>query len=125
MSDKLNGAMIQASHLSKFYGSFVAIQDISFSIPKGQIVAFLGPNGAGKSTTMKMLVGFLTPTSGTASVCGFDVIEQPLEVKKRVGYLAEGAPSYGDMTARRFLEFVAEIRGYHGAERDRRVGDAD
>ncbi len=116
--------MIEIKALTKRFGSIAAVDDVTLSVGKGEVLGLLGPNGAGKSTTMKMLVGFLTPTSGTASVCGFDVIEQPLEVKKRVGYLAEGAPSYGDMTARRFLEFVAEIRGYHGAERDRRVGES-
>jgi ABC-2 type transport system ATP-binding protein len=85
------------------------------------VLGFLGPNGAGKSTTMRMIVGFLAPTSGTAKVCGFDVREQPIEVKRRVGYLPEGAPLYGDMTPRSFLRFVAEARGYTGAAARSRI----
>ena len=111
MSDKLNGAMIQASHLSKFYGSFVAIQDISFSIPKGQIVAFLGPNGAGKSTTMKILSGFLAASEGSASIAGFDVNGQRLEAARRLGYLPENGPLYDDMTPAELLAFFGNARG--------------
>ncbi len=111
MSDKSNEAMIQASHLSKFYGSFVAIQDISFSIPKGQIVAFLGPNGAGKSTTMKILSGFLAASEGSASIAGFDVNGQRLEAARRLGYLPENGPLYDDMTPSELLTFFGNARG--------------
>jgi ABC-2 type transport system ATP-binding protein len=104
------------SHLCKSFGALEAVKDISFEVEQGEVLGFLGPNGAGKSTTMKMVTGFLTPTSGTAMVCGFDVCDQPLEVKRRIGYLPEGAPSYGEMTPRGFLEFVAGVRGYQGAE---------
>lgn len=111
MSDKSNEAMIQASHLSKFYGSFVAIQDISFSIPKGQIVAFLGPNGAGKTTTMKILSGFLAASEGRASIAGFDVYGQRLEAARRLGYLPENGPLYDDMTPSELLAFFGNARG--------------
>ncbi len=111
MSDKSNGAMIQASHLSKFYGSFVAIQDISFSIPKGQIVAFLGPNGAGKTTTMKILSGFLAASEGRASIAGFDVFGERLEAARRLGYLPENGPLYDDMTPSELLAFFGNARG--------------
>jgi ABC-2 type transport system ATP-binding protein len=94
------------------------------SVPHGQVLGFLGPNGAGKSTTMKMIAGFLEPTSGTAKVSGLDVMDDPVEVKRRIGYLPEGAPTYGDMTPASFLDFVAAVRGFDGAERQRRVDEA-
>jgi ABC-2 type transport system ATP-binding protein len=102
---------ISVSSLTKIYGSQKAVDNISFQLNKGEIVGFLGPNGAGKSTTMKMITGYLPPTAGTATVCGFDVQNQPMEVRKRVGYLAEANPLYFDMYVREYLEFSAGIHG--------------
>ena len=102
--------MIKIDQLSKKFGHLVAVENISFSVKPGEVLGFLGPNGAGKSTTMKMITGFLAPTSGDISVCGFDVNEKPIEVKKRIGYLPEGAPSYGEMTPLQYLEFISEVR---------------
>lgn len=103
--------MIEVKGLSKSFGSFKAVDNISFTVPKGQILGFLGPNGAGKSTTMKMLTGFIEPSDGTASVGGFDIKSESLSVKRSIGYLPESAPSYQEMTVREFLAFIAEIRG--------------
>ena len=103
--------MLSVQNLSKRFGPITAVDNISFAIARGEVLGFLGPNGAGKSTTMKVITGFLPPSAGSAEVCGFDVITHPIEVKKRIGYLPEGAPVYGDMTPARLLEFVAEIRG--------------
>ncbi len=103
--------MIEAKGLSKFYGSFVAIKDVSFSIPQGQIVAFVGPNGAGKSTTMKILSGFLSSSEGEAQISGFDIRSQRMEVSKRLGYLPEDGPLYDSMTPRELLVFFGQIRG--------------
>lgn len=110
---------IQVSELSKVYGEQRAVDAISFELKQGEITGFLGPNGAGKSTTMKMITGFLPPTSGKASVCGFDIVSQSLEVRKRVGYLPESNPLYYDMYIREFLEFVAGVHqlGKAGAQR--------
>ena len=115
--------MIETRQLSKHYGDLVAVDSISFKVEPGQVLGFLGPNGAGKSTTMKMIAGFLAPSSGSAKVCGFDVTEQPLEAKRVVGYLPEGAPSYGEMTPRQFLGFIADMRGLSGARRTQRIDD--
>ena len=114
-------ASIEISHLTKRFGPFTAVDDVSFSVRDGEVLGFLGPNGAGKSTTMKMITGFLMPTSGSVSVCGHDVASQPREVKRRIGYLPEGAPGYPDMTPHSFLGFVARVRGFDGAEAKRRV----
>lgn len=110
---------IQVSALTKLYGEQRAVDAISFSLKKGEITGFLGPNGAGKSTTMKMITGFLPPTSGQASVCGFDIVSQSLEVRRRVGYLPESNPLYYDMYVKEFLEFIAGIHqlGKAGPER--------
>lgn len=108
--------MIEIDHLSKTFGPIVAVDDVTFSVEKGEVLGFLGPNGAGKSTTMKMITGFLPPTSGTATVAGFDVRRAPLEVKRRVGYLPEGAPMWPDMTPIAFLEFIARVRGLKGED---------
>ena len=116
--------MIETRALGKCYGDFVAVDEVSFKVQPGQVLGFLGPNGAGKSTTMKMLAGFLAPTSGRAFVCGLDVVTQGLQAKRVVGYLPEGAPSYGEMSVRQFLDFVAEVRNLHGAVRSRRMDDA-
>jgi len=102
--------MIEAKSLCKSYGFFKAVDDLSFKVESGQVLGFLGPNGAGKSTTMKMLTGFLAPTSGTALINGIDVVENPVEARKNIGYLPEGAPSYGEMTVLQFLTFIARAR---------------
>ncbi len=109
--------MIEVKSLTRHFGSIKAVDDISFKVDKGEILGFLGPNGAGKSTTMKMLTTFLAPTSGTATVAGYDISEQPLEVRSRLGYLPESSPSYKDMNVFDFLMFAAEVRGYDGDER--------
>jgi ABC-2 type transport system ATP-binding protein len=103
--------MIQVEGLTKRYARNVAVDHVSFSVEKGQIVGFLGPNGAGKTTTMRMLTCFMPPTEGTATIAGFDVIKQPLEVKKRIGYLPETPPVYPDMEVGEYLQFVARIKG--------------
>ena len=110
MSENSSRTMIEARGLSKFYGPFVAIKDVSFTIPEGQIVAFLGPNGAGKSTTMKILTGFLAPSEGSAAIAGHDVRKDRLEAVKELGYLPENGPLYSDMTPYELLEFFAEAR---------------
>jgi ABC-2 type transport system ATP-binding protein len=116
------GEMIAIRNLSKHFGAIRAVNDVTFSVAKGEVLGFLGPNGAGKSTTMKMLAGFLTPSAGQASVCGFDVVRQPILAKRQLGYLPEGAPAYPDMTPAAFLDFIGGIRGFDGAERRRRIG---
>ncbi len=103
--------MIEVENLVKDYGAFRAVNGVSFSVPKGQVLGFLGPNGAGKSTTMKMLTTFLEPTSGRATIGGKDVVTDNIEVRKMIGYLPESAPSYGEMTVCEFLQFIAEVRG--------------
>lgn len=103
--------MIEVHNLTKSYGQRHAIDKLNFKINKGEVVGFLGPNGAGKSTTMKIITGFMAPTSGTASVCGFDVFESPIEVKKRIGYLPETPPVYTDMYVKDYLKYVAELKG--------------
>ncbi len=114
--------MIRIDNLTKSFGPFKAVDGLSFSVAPGEVLGFLGPNGAGKSTTMKMITGFLTPTSGKVTVFDHDATEQPLKTKELIGYLPEGAPSYGDMTPRQFLRFIAQVRGYRGAELNQRVG---
>ena len=116
--------MIETRQLTKRYGDFTAVDAISFRVEPGQVLGFLGPNGAGKSTTMKMIAGFLSPTSGGATVAGFDVEQQPLEAKRVLGYLPEGAPSYGEMTVREFIDFVADVRRIGDSLRDKRIDDA-
>ncbi len=106
--------MIKINNLSKKFGHLTAVENISFQVEPGEVLGFLGPNGAGKSTTMKMITGFLTPTSGSIEVAGFNVSENPIEVKKRIGYLPEGAPSYGEMTPMQYLEFIAQVRQLSG-----------
>ena len=116
--------MIEVRQLTKTYGDITAVDGISFKVEPGQVLGFLGPNGAGKSTTMKMLAGFLSPTSGSASVAGFDIEKSPLDAKRALGYLPEGAPSYGEMLVREFLDFVADVRGLRGDLREKRLDDA-
>jgi ABC-2 type transport system ATP-binding protein len=117
--------MIEVKGLVKDYGSKRAVDNISFTVKRGDILGFLGPNGAGKSTTMKMITGFVSPTAGTAIVDGHDVTEDPVAVKKCLGYLPESAPAYGEMTVEEFLAFIAEVRGFRSrAERDEKVARA-
>ena len=104
--------MIEVKGLVKTYGSKRAVDGVSFSVKRGEILGFLGPNGAGKSTTMKMITGYVRPDSGTALVDGIDVLEDPVSVKRKLGYLPENAPAYPEMTVREFLGFIAEVRGY-------------
>lgn len=113
--------MISVKELTKKYARNLAVDHISFEVDKGEIVGFLGPNGAGKTTTMRMLTGFLFPTSGTATVAGFDVLEQPLEVKKRIGYLPESPPLYHEMIADEYLAFVGKLKGLSGSDLSKRV----
>jgi ABC-2 type transport system ATP-binding protein len=113
--------MVEIDRLSKSFGDFRAVDDISLSVKKGEVLGFLGPNGAGKTTTMRMVAGFLPPTSGTARVCGHDVVAAPTTVKASIGYMPEGSPSYDDMSVGAFLKFIAEVRGFSGADRDERV----
>src|SRR5579872_3779696 len=115
--------MIKVEGLTKRYARNVAVDDISFEVQKGQIVGFLGPNGAGKTTTMRVLTCFLPPTTGTANVAGFDVLENPLEVKKRIGYLPETPPLYPDMEVQEYLTFVGRLKGISGADVPKRVND--
>ncbi|MCB9876963.1 MAG: ABC transporter ATP-binding protein [Planctomycetes bacterium] len=106
--------MIEAVDLCKHYGSFAAVDDLSFTIRRGEVVAFLGPNGAGKSTTMKMLTGYLAPTSGTARLCGIDVVSDRVRAAEKLGYLPENGPLYQEMTPRELLRFFADARGLGG-----------
>ena len=112
---------IEVKGLDKRFGPIHAVRNLSFSVDHGEVLGFLGPNGAGKSTTMKMITGFLEPTDGTVLVNGHDVLTDPISVKASIGYLPEGAPGYAEMTVIRFLEFVAEIRGFSGAEKQQRI----
>ncbi len=111
--------MIEVDHLSKRYGPFTAVDDVSFRVESGQILGFLGPNGAGKTTTMRIITGYMPATSGKATVAGYDVFEQPLEAKRRTGYLPETPPLYPDMTVREYLTFVAKIKGVRTHVKDR------
>ena len=116
-----NGNLLSVEGLTKRFGPIVAVDDVSFTVSSGEVLGFLGPNGAGKSTTMRLITGFLPPTAGTANVCGFDVTRQPIEAKRRIGYLPEGAPAYGDMTPDSLLNFVADIRELKGNVRRSRL----
>ena len=115
--------MLEIQNLSKHFGPLKAVDGISLEVRRGEVLGFLGPNGAGKSTTMKMATGFLTPTGGTARICGHDIQENPIEAKKAFGYLPEGAPAYPDMTPAGFLEFIAGIRGLAGDKRQARIAE--
>ncbi len=117
-------ALIEIEHLTRRFGAFTAVDDVSFTVAKGEVLGFLGPNGAGKSTTMKMLAGFVTPSAGTARIAGHDVMDAPVAAKRALGYLPEGAPTYPEMTVTAFLHFVARIRGFRGDARDARVAAA-
>jgi ABC-2 type transport system ATP-binding protein len=113
--------MIETQHLTRRYGALTAVDDLTFRVEPGEVLGFLGPNGAGKSTTMRMLAGFITPSSGSARVCGHDLETATLEAKRCIGYLPEGAPSYGEMTVRGFLGFIADLRGLEGNARRLRL----
>ncbi len=115
--------LIAVSELTKRFGPLTAVDGVSFKVNRGEVLGFLGPNGSGKSTTMKMITGFLPPTAGQISVCGLDVLTQPVDIKARIGYLPEGAPLYSDMTPRSLLNFVAETRNMDKAMRRRRIDE--
>jgi ABC-2 type transport system ATP-binding protein len=116
--------MIKVDNLSRTFGPKTAVDNVSFQVERGEVLGFLGPNGAGKSTTMRMITGYIPPTSGRVAVCGFDVTEQPIEARRRIGYLPESAPSYHEMSVASFLGFAAEMRGFRGEEKRRAVGKA-
>jgi len=113
--------MIEINNLTKIFDQFIAIDDLSFTVKEGEVLGFLGPNGAGKSTTMKLITGFLSASHGSVTIDGFDISKSPIKAKALMGYLPEGAPSYGDMTTLEFLNFVAQVRGYRGEDITRRV----
>lgn len=115
--------MIEVKNLNKRFGALAAVQDISFHVGRGEVLGFLGPNGAGKSTTMRMITGYLAPDSGIVRIAGEDIAVDAINARKRIGYLPEGVPLYGDMSPRRFLEFVAEVRGYSGEEQQARIAN--
>ena len=114
--------MIVVENLVKAFGPKLAVNDVSFTVGRGEVLGFLGPNGAGKSTTMRMLTGFIPPSSGKISVGGYDMLEDPLAAKRLLGYLPENAPGYADMTVSGFLGFAAELRGFRGEARRKAVG---
>src|SRR5437879_10950005 len=109
--------MIKVQNLVKVFGAKRAVDGVSFSVDRGEVLGFLGPNGAGKSTSMRMITGFIPPTEGTVTVGGFDIIEHPIPARRLIGYLPENAPAYTDMTVHGFLNFAAEIRGLRGDAR--------
>jgi ABC-2 type transport system ATP-binding protein len=113
--------MIKTQNLTKNYDGLLAVDDLTFTVEPGEVLGFLGPNGAGKSTTMRMLAGFITPTSGTGSICGHDIATDALAAKAALGYLPEGAPHYGEMTVGAFLDFIADLRRLEGAHRTSRL----
>lgn len=113
--------MITVQNVTRRFGRFKAVDDLSMTVPQGQVLGFLGPNGAGKTTTMRMISGFLTPSSGKIDVCGFDVVENPVQVKQKIGYMPEQASSYPDMTVLSFLNFIAEARGLDGSAKEKAV----
>jgi len=115
--------VIEVQHLTKRYGPVTAVDDVSFTVERGEILGFLGPNGAGKTTTMRVLTGYMPPTGGKAIVAGYDVFEQPIEAKRRTGYLPETPPLYPDMTVREYLTFVSKIKGVPRADRKARVDE--
>jgi len=113
--------LIQVENLTKYYGEYAAIENVSFAVEKGEILGFLGPNAAGKTTTMRILTGFLQPTSGKATVAGFDVVSESLEARKRIGYLPENVPLYDDMTPRSYLQYAARLKGVESRQVNKRV----
>jgi len=123
MTNETAKPVIEVRALDKRFEQIHAVRGVSFNVSQGEVLGFLGPNGAGKSTTMKMIAGFLEPTSGTVVVCGNDVLEEPIKVKQTIGYLPEGAPLYAEMTVYRFLDFVADIRGLNGIDKQKRIDE--
>src|SRR3990172_451760 len=116
--------MIEVQNLTKYYGPVMAIEDVSFTVARGEIVGFLGPNGAGKTTTMRILTGCLPATTGRAQVAGYDLFTHSIEARRRLGYLPESAAIYGEFRVRTYLDFVAEVKGVPRQERAKRVGEA-
>lgn len=116
--------MIEVTNLTKSFGSKTAVDNLSFTVKKGEVLGFLGPNGAGKSTTMRMVTGYFPPTSGSVSICGIDILKKPESAKAKIGYLPESAPLYDDMTVASFLRFAAEVRGLSGNNRKEAVENA-
>lgn len=115
-------SMVRAEHLHKVFGRFTAVKDATFTVEKGEIVGFLGPNGAGKTTTMKMLTGYLPPTAGTGSIAGHDIIDNPLEARRHLGYMPENVPLYEDMRVYEYLEYRAKLKGLYGSSVRRQIG---
>lgn len=113
--------LIEVSGLHKRFGSLIAVDGVSLAVARGEVLGFLGPNGAGKSTTMKMITGFLAPTAGSVRICGEELAADPIAAKRRIGYLPEGAPAYGEMTPSGFLDFIADVRGLKGAAKEQRI----
>jgi ABC-2 type transport system ATP-binding protein len=113
--------MIKTLNLTKHYNGLIAVEDLSLNVEPGEVLGFLGPNGAGKTTTMRMIAGFVTPTAGSASICGHDVVGSPLAAKAALGYLPEGAPTYGEMSVGGFLDFIADLRALAGEHRRQRL----
>ena len=113
--------MIQVENITKKYGSFTAVNDISFEIDEGEIVGFLGPNGAGKSTTMNMITGFIEPTKGRIIVDGYDISQKPKKAKKQIGYMPEGVPLYSDLTVKEFVTYMAELKGCNSKTKKEKV----
>ncbi len=124
MSGANASALIEIDGLTKRFGGFTAVDNVSFTVKRGEVLGFLGPNGAGKSTTMRMLAGFMIPTSGRARICGHDVQTDGVAARRVLGFLPEGAPTYPEMSVSGFLRFCAKIRGYRGSELDDRIQGA-
>ena len=116
--------LIEVDKLTKSFGPFIAVDNISFSLKRGEVLGFLGPNGAGKTTTMRMITGFLSPTAGSIKVCDNDVAKYPLEIKEKIGYVPEGAPLYGEMTVLNFLKFIADVRKIPKTKKDDAIDSA-
>ncbi len=116
--------LIEVDKLTKSFGPFIAVDNISFSLRRGEVLGFLGPNGAGKTTTMRMITGFLSPTEGSIKVCDNDVAKYPLEIKEKIGYVPEGAPLYGEMTVLNFLKFIADVRKIPKTKKDDAIDNA-
>ena len=116
--------LIEVDKLTKSFGPFIAVDNISFSLKRGEVLGFLGPNGAGKTTTMRMITGFLSPTKGSIKVCDNDVAKYPLEIKEKIGYVPEGAPLYGEMTVLNFLKFIADVRKIPKTKKDDEIDSA-
>ena len=123
MADLEKEITIEVNNLTKYYGDYPAIEDISFTVNKGEILGFLGPNAAGKTTTMRILTGFMPPSGGNAKIAGYDVVSQSLEARRQIGYLPESVPLYTDMTVEDYLDFMGKIRGMDSNRRKKRIDD--